>query len=77
MDKVSVSGAVAVRQEQSCTQSVPFRRKLFVITVNLPGYTIMDYLMEQSAFPIRNGRGPEFYFYGCHTFVFVKIAEPR
>jgi len=44
---------------------------------DLPGYTVMDYLIEQSAFPIRNGRGPEFYFYACHTFVVVKVAGPR
>ena len=76
-DKVSVSGPFAIRPEQSCTQSGPFRRKQLMTAADLPGYTVMDYLIEQSAFPIRNGRGPEFYFYACHTFVVVKVAGPR
>ena len=45
--------------------------------VDLSGYTVMDDLIIQSAFTIRNGRGPEFYFYACHTFVVVKVAGPR
>ena len=55
------------------------------LAVKLVCYTITkitDYgfnkcLIIQSAFTIRNGRGPEFYFYACHTFVVVKVAGPR
>ena len=73
-DKVNVSGAFAVRREYVPLQNVPFRRKQLMTAADLPGYTVMDYLIEQSAFPIRNGRGPEFYFYACHTFVVVKVV---
>ena len=76
-DKVSVPGAFAVRREYVPLQNFPFRRKQLMTAADLPGYTVMDYLIEQSAFPIRNGRGPEFYFYACHTFVVVKVAGPR
>ena len=73
-DKVSVPGAFAVRREYVPLQNVPFRRKQLMTAADLPGYTVMDYLIEQSAFPIRNGRGPEFYFYGCHTFRSLKLS---
>ena len=41
--------------------------------VDLSGYTVMHDLIIQSAFTIRNGRGPEFYFYACLRLLLLKL----
>ena len=61
------------RQNNLRMYRIPFRRKQFVSGMYLSYYTLMNHLIEKCTFFRSDGRCTEFYFYCCHTKLFLKI----